>query len=197
VAQEIRAATWRPLSNANPSNYCCGVFTVVLPLPVFPFGPVPVPETVVVPLPLLVLDAVPLAVLPRGPVADPVAVVVLPVFVTVPFSVVVPPFGPVTAAVPVAPVMVFFTVAVPVVVLPPAEVAVPVAVTVFPLRVAELLAVPPRGPVAECCAYAEETPNDSARIKVAVQVFFIKNLLVASFSGESNAAVCRVGASDR
>jgi hypothetical protein len=157
------------------------VFTVVLPLPVWPFEPLPVAETVVVPLPLLLLEAVPLAVLPRGPVADPVAVVVLPLFVTVPFAVVVPPFGPVTATAPVAPVMVFFTVAVPVVVLPLAEVAVPVAVTVFPLRVAEVLAVPPRGPVAECCAYAEETPNDSARIKVAVQVLFIKNLLVSQF----------------
>jgi hypothetical protein len=126
---------------------------------------------------LFVADAVSLAVLPRGPVAEPEAVVVLPEFVTVPFAVVVPPFGPVTVAAPVAPLMVLLTAAVPEVVLPRAEVAVPVAVTVLPLRVAELLAVPPRGPVAECCAKPADAPNANARIKAAVCVFFMANLL--------------------
>jgi hypothetical protein len=148
---------------------------------VWPFAVVPVPETVVVPFPLFVADALPLAVLPLGPVAVPVAVVVLPFVFTVPFAVVVPPFGPFTFAVPVAPVAVFFTVAVPVVVLPRADVAVPVAVTVFPLLVAELLAVPPRGPVVERCAPATETPIESARNKPAMPVIFMANLLVNGF----------------
>jgi hypothetical protein len=147
---KVRGRNWRPYCNARFSNYCCGVLTVLLPLPVFPFGPVPDPETVVVPLSLFIADAVPLAVLPRAPVADPEAVVVLPVFVTVPFAEVVPPFVPVTVAAPAVPLKVFLTVAVPLAVLPLAEVAVPVAVNELPLRVAELLAVPPRGPVAEC-----------------------------------------------
>lgn len=150
----------------------------MLPLAVFPFGPVPVPDTVVVPFPLFVADAVPFAVLPLGPVADPPAVVVPPLFVTVPFAVLVLPFGPVTLALPVVPIIVFFTVAVPVVVAPRADVAVPVAVTVLPLRVTELLALPPRDPAVERWAKPIETPSVSARIKVAVCVIFMANLLV-------------------
>jgi hypothetical protein len=101
-----------------------------------------------------------------------------PLFVTVPFAVLVLPFGPVTLALPVVPIIVFFTVAVPVVVAPRADVAVPVAVTVLPLRVTELLALPPRGPAVERWAKPIETPIVSARIKAAVCVIFMANLLV-------------------
>jgi hypothetical protein len=167
------------LLHGKPCIYCCcGVFTVVLPLAVSPFGPVPVPETVVVPFPLFVDETVPPADLPRGPVTDPAAVVVVPLLLTVPLAVLVPPFGPTTVAAPLVPVTVFFTVAVPVAELPRAPVALPVAVKVFPLRVTELLAEPPRGPRTECCANPTDTPNDSASIKAAVRVFLMVNLLV-------------------
>jgi hypothetical protein len=100
--------------------------------------------------------------LPRGPLTVPAAVVVAPLLVVVPLALVVPPRGPVTEPLSVVPVLVLVAVALPETLFPLADVAVPLAVADLPDCVTELVAVPPRLPVAVFCVCAEASGRTRA-----------------------------------
>jgi hypothetical protein len=149
---------------------------VRLPLRDFPRAPCAVPVTVVVPFAFFVAVPEPLVVPPFGPVTEPFAVVdPLAFFVADPEAVVVPPRGPVAEPDACAPRAVFVTLTDPLTVLPRALVAVPDPLTVAPLRLALPVAVPPRGPVAVCCAGAmlKTRVNPAAQIAAPTRRFMV------------------------
>jgi len=140
------------------------------------------PVLVVVPSPLIVEEPLTVVVPPCGPVTVPLVAVPLELMVVVPFAVVVPPLGPVTVADSVAPVRVRVALPSAETVVPLALVAVAVPETVLPLREAEAEAVPPRGPVRECCASAGRVRR---KIAVVRAMFFMGSSSFQWFAGLS------------